>query len=133
MLDSFLIQIFIKGYSRKVFKESCKMIFAETGNGGNIIQTQIFRAMFLNIIADIQEFVAVFFLLIGGHIESVPHTGIFAADENQHLDQFGVDGGADQDGAAVIFPGDIKHQFLKPFVDGGRSPGRKQKRLRDGR
>lgn len=97
-----------------------------------MVQRQVLRTVFLDVVADSNEFFRVFFLLIGSHVERVPLSGILPADQNQHGDQLGIDGGADQNGGAEIFPADVQHQLFEPFVDTGGGVRRQKKRLRDG-
>lgn len=88
------------------------MVFAEPCKGGNIIQTQILRAMFLNIVADIHKLFCMFLLFVRGCVKGRPLAGIFAANKHQHLQKLRVNGCADQDGTAVILLIDVQHQLL---------------------
>ena len=112
MFDPLFVQIFIEGKAGEIFEEPAEMVFAETGQIRDAVQGQIFGAVFLDIIADGHELFHMFFLLVGGLVESVPLSGIFPDYQNQHFYQLGINGSTDQDGITEIFLADFQHQVF---------------------
>ena len=52
MINSFAIKVFVIGGICKLLKQSGKVVFAEACCFCNVIKGKIFRAVFINIIAD---------------------------------------------------------------------------------
>lgn len=94
MLDSFFIQVFVKRIAGKILEQSGEVILAESDKIRRIIEGHVFRAVFLNILTDIDELCGVFFLFSVRDIRLDPFAGVLPADQYEHFQQFVVNGGA---------------------------------------
>lgn len=129
VFNPFLIQIFIEGNPGEIFEQPGEMVLAEAHQCSGLVQTEVLCAVFVNVVAQSQKLFRVFLLLLRDRVGGVSLAGVFPADQNQHFEQHGIDGSADKNGAAVVFPGDGKHELLKFGVDGGSGGGCEEKRL----
>ena len=67
VVDTLLIQIFIKRGICVLFEQSGKVVFTEAGQVGNLLQRQILRKVFVDLVGDIEELIQIVFLpAVGG-------------------------------------------------------------------
>mgnify|MGYP007108839967 CR=1 FL=1 len=70
MINSFAIKVFVIGGICKLLKQSGKVVFAEACCFCNLVKGKIFRAVFINIIADGKKTIQIFFLFLRSGIKT---------------------------------------------------------------
>ena len=83
MINSFAIKVFVIGGICKLLKQSGKVVFAEACCFCNVIKGKIFRAVFINIIADGKKTIQIFFLFLRSGIKTAGCKGLVSADQRK--------------------------------------------------
>lgn len=118
LCDPFLVHIFIEGYVCELFKQSGEIKFAEAAHIRDVVQIEIFGAVRLDIITDVQKFLHIFFLLADYSGAALRTAGMVSSDQGDDLKELAVDHDLGKGGShAEIFLFDLDQQFSDSPVD----------------
>ena len=101
-----------------MFKKAGKVIFAESCQTGNLLQSKVFRKVVADIVGDKQKFLHIFFLMVNITV-SVLLMKSFVISANIHKDfqEFCNDGNLRIGGKIHIFILDFQHKTVEVFID----------------
>ncbi len=112
MINSFAIKVFVIGGICKLLKQSGKVVFAEACCFCNVIKGKIFRAVFINIIADGKKTIQIFFLFLRSGIKTAGCKGLVSADQRKNIKHARIDNGLRKKGILFVFRKNLADEMI---------------------
>ena len=117
MINSFAIKVFVIGGICKLLKQSGKVVFAEACCFCNLVKGKIFRAVFINIIADGKKTIQIFFLLLRSGIKTAGCKGLVSADQRKNIKHARIDNSFRKKGILFIFRKNLADKMINIGID----------------